>query len=162
MVEKRIERVREKEKSVLYKSEAGGARPVPASVPVSGPGPATADPHLSGSTLSETETAAIEAELSPEQLQLFAEENDLLLRQYEDALSKVQYVTFYSSLTLWRRWVGEIANAVVCFVQECREIAPGDLLPPADACVASVDAGGVYRAAGDGRFDDNDEHRAGE
>ncbi|KAH2508404.1 hypothetical protein KXV76_003933 [Aspergillus fumigatus] len=90
MVEKRIERVREKEKSVLYKSEAGGARPVPASVPVSGPGPATADPHLRGSTLSETETAAIEAELSPEQLQLFAEENDLLLRQYEDALSKVQ------------------------------------------------------------------------
>ncbi|EAW18561.1 putative SNARE protein (Ufe1) [Aspergillus fischeri NRRL 181] len=92
MVEKRIERVREKEKSVLYKSEAGGARPVPASVPVSvsGPGPATADPHLRGSTLSETETAAIEAELSPEQLQLFAEENDLMLRQYEDALSKVQ------------------------------------------------------------------------
>ncbi|KAF4219609.1 hypothetical protein CNMCM6805_005522 [Aspergillus fumigatiaffinis] len=92
MVEKRIERVREKEKSVLYKSEAGGARPIPASVPVSvsGPGPATADPHLRGATLSETETAAIEAELSPEQLQLFAEENDLMLRQYEDALSKVQ------------------------------------------------------------------------
>ncbi|KAF4180534.1 hypothetical protein CNMCM8060_001227 [Aspergillus lentulus] len=92
MVEKRIERVREKEKSVLYKSEAGGTRPVPASVPVSvsGPGPTTADPHLRGATLSETETAAIEAELSPEQLQLFAEENDLMLRQYEDALSKVQ------------------------------------------------------------------------
>ncbi|PKX98785.1 putative SNARE protein (Ufe1) [Aspergillus novofumigatus IBT 16806] len=96
MVEKRIERVREKEKSVLYKSEAGGVRSVPASVPVavsvSGPGsgPTIADPHLRGATLSETETAAIEAELSPEQLQLFAEENDLMLRQYEDALSKVQ------------------------------------------------------------------------
>ncbi|KAF7159197.1 hypothetical protein CNMCM5623_004469 [Aspergillus felis] len=95
MVEKRIERVREKEKSVLYKSEAGGARAplsASASVPasVSGSGPTTAEPHLRGATLSETETAAIEAELSPEQLQLFAEENDLMLRQYEDALSKVQ------------------------------------------------------------------------
>lgn len=100
MVEKRIERVREKEKSVLYKSEAGGTRPVPASVPVSvsGPGPTTADPHLRGATLSETETAAIEAELSPEQLQLFAEENDLMLRQYEDALSKVQYVDVHVPL----------------------------------------------------------------
>ncbi|GFG00407.1 syntaxin-18 [Aspergillus udagawae] len=95
MVEKRIERVREKEKSVLYKSEAGGARaPLSASSSVpasaSGSGPTTAEPQLRGATLSETETAAIEAELSPEQLQLFAEENDLMLRQYEDALSKVQ------------------------------------------------------------------------
>lgn len=49
----------------------------------------------------------------------------------------------------------------VC-VQECREIPPGDILPPADACVASVDAGGVYRAAGHGCFVDDVEHRAGE
>ncbi|GIJ98740.1 hypothetical protein Aspvir_000860 [Aspergillus viridinutans] len=93
MVEKRIERVREKEKSVLYKSEAGGARAplsASASASVSMSGPTTAEPHLRGATLSETESAAIEAELSPEQLQLFAEENDLMLRQYEDALSKVQ------------------------------------------------------------------------
>jgi hypothetical protein len=106
MVEKRIERVREKEKSVLYKSEAGGARAplsasASASVPASasGSGPTTAEPQLRGATLSETETAAIEAELSPEQLQLFAEENDLMLRQYEDALSKVQYVMLYLLLS---------------------------------------------------------------
>lgn len=48
------------------------------------------------------------------------------------------------------------------FMQKCREIPPGDLLPPADACVASGDAGGVYRAAGHGCFDDDFEHRAGE
>jgi hypothetical protein len=162
MVEKRIERVREKEKSVLYKSEAGGARPIPASVPVSvsGPGPATADPHLRGATLSETETAAIEAELSPEQLQLFAEENDLMLRQYEDALSKVQYVHVHVPFLSYT--LVEVGLRETDVVQKCREIAPGDLLPPADACVASVDAGGVYRAAGHGCLDDDVEHRAGE
>ena len=48
------------------------------------------------------------------------------------------------------------------FVQECREITPGDLLPAADACVASGDAGGVYRAAGHGCRDDDVEHRTGE
>jgi hypothetical protein len=42
--------------------------------------------------LSEAETARIEAQLSPEQLQLFAEENDTMLRHYEDTLGKVQYV----------------------------------------------------------------------
>ncbi|KAF9886697.1 hypothetical protein FE257_011211 [Aspergillus nanangensis] len=36
------------------------------------------------------EVAAIEAELSPEQLQLFAEENDSMVRYYEDTLDKVQ------------------------------------------------------------------------
>lgn len=98
MVEKRIERVREKEKSVLYKGRAAVPASASASVPmsVSGPGPVsgptTTEPYLPRETLSETETAAIEAQLSPEQLQLFAEENDLMLRQYEDALSKVQYV----------------------------------------------------------------------
>ncbi|RHZ71311.1 hypothetical protein CDV55_108377 [Aspergillus turcosus] len=92
MVEKRIERVREKEKSVLYKGRAAVPASASASASVPGPvsGPTTTEPYLPRETLSETETAAIEAELSPEQLQLFAEENDLMLRQYEDALSKVQ------------------------------------------------------------------------
>lgn len=84
-MEKRIERVREKEKSVLYKSAArqesseraytGSPVPTPDAV------------HL-----SEADTARIEAQLSPEQLQLFAEENDSMLRHYEDTLGKVQYV----------------------------------------------------------------------
>lgn len=111
MVEKRIERVREKEKSVLYKSAAG--------LP---PTPALSQPQLERaqdsvernrqqreyektSTLSTEEAASIESQLSPEQLQLFAEENNLMLRHYEETLSKVQYVSssllFFAYLTSW-------------------------------------------------------------
>ncbi|KAJ5673764.1 hypothetical protein N7462_009203 [Penicillium macrosclerotiorum] len=85
MVEKRIERVREREKSVLYKSAAKPAAKIRAQPDAyAGVVPASA------TALSETEAAAIEAELSPAQLQLFAEENDTMLRHYEDTLGKVQ------------------------------------------------------------------------
>ncbi|KAH8703668.1 hypothetical protein BGW36DRAFT_89951 [Talaromyces proteolyticus] len=97
MVEKRIERVREKEKSVLYKvrqqqqqqqqqkqihpqQREYGADQQPSLRPDS-----RADPALSAE-----EAAAIETQLTPEQLQLFAEENDSMLKHYEDTLSKVQ------------------------------------------------------------------------
>ncbi|KAJ5529765.1 hypothetical protein N7527_003158 [Penicillium freii] len=109
MVEKRIERVREKEKSVLYKVAAGkptggnGTGPRKGSVSVSertgaGAGGARVgagffDPSFQApdaAVLSEADTARIEAQLSPEQLQLFAEENDSMLRHYEDTLGKVQ------------------------------------------------------------------------
>ncbi|KAJ5368451.1 uncharacterized protein N7496_008211 [Penicillium cataractarum] len=93
MVEKRIERAREREKSVLYKSAGGAAgaggagkggdvsRTVDVSTSMQAP---------DATVLSEAETARIEAQLSPEQLQLFAEENDTMLRHYEDTLGKVQ------------------------------------------------------------------------
>lgn len=95
MVEKRIERVREREKSVLYK--AGGTSPTAVTATATtfegaaGAGEWTGvrDTAL---TMSEGEVADIESQLSPEQLQLFAEENDAMLKQYEDTLSKVQYV----------------------------------------------------------------------
>lgn len=101
MVEKRIERVREKEKSVLYKVGAGkaaGSAGRKGSVSVSertggGVGPAVgfdAFQAPEAAVLSEADTARIEAQLSPEQLQLFAEENDSMLRHYEDTLGKVQ------------------------------------------------------------------------
>ncbi|KAJ5968725.1 hypothetical protein N7501_004973 [Penicillium viridicatum] len=113
MVEKRIERVREKEKSVLYKVSAGkpaggnGTGPRKGSVSVSertgaesgagaggaGVGAGFFDPSFQApdaAVLSEADTARIEAQLSPEQLQLFAEENDSMLRHYEDTLGKVQ------------------------------------------------------------------------
>lgn len=51
-------------------------------------------PSHDAAAMSQDEVAAIEAELSPEQLQLFAEENDSMLRHYEDTLNKVQYVLF--------------------------------------------------------------------
>ncbi|KXG54026.1 uncharacterized protein PGRI_071700 [Penicillium griseofulvum] len=96
MVEKRIERVREKEKSVLYKASAGRAAGNAArkgSVSVERTGAGGFDPTFQAPdavALSEADTARIEAQLSPEQLQLFAEENDSMLRHYEDTLGKVQ------------------------------------------------------------------------
>ncbi|KAI9037977.1 putative SNARE protein (Ufe1) [Aspergillus affinis] len=101
MVERRIERVREKEKSVLYKA-AGGAG-AGRSRGLSSAGPSSnrdQNQKLDAgeaafydrpcSTMDEAEVKAIEAELSPEQLQLFAEENDSMVKYYEDTLSKVQ------------------------------------------------------------------------
>lgn len=82
LVEKRIERVREKEKSVLYKAAGATSAPAPSSASMS---TAMATPEL-----GEEEIAAIEAELSPEQLQLFAQENDTMVKHYEDTLVKVQ------------------------------------------------------------------------
>lgn len=95
MVERRIERVREKEKSVLYKS-AGTAKSSRFDMPVGGGGGGGDGmiPSHDAAAMSQDEVAAIEAELSPEQLQLFAEENDSMLRHYEDTLNKVQYVPF--------------------------------------------------------------------
>lgn len=118
LVEKRIERVREKEKSVLYKVAAGrdvGGRDAGSrrgSEKTGENGSRTSfDPSFSApdaSTLSEADTARIEAQLSPEQLQLFAEENDSMLRHYEDTLGKVQYVflpfSCFPFLFLWGFW----------------------------------------------------------
>ena len=102
MVEKRIERVREKEKSVLYKVAGGAGRKGSISKSTGASSTSTSNPTYKGSgtgagpapdaaLLSEADTAQIEAQLSPEQLQLFAEENDTMLRHYEDTLGKVQY-----------------------------------------------------------------------
>lgn len=89
MVERRIERAHEKEKSVLYKNQTS----LPTSAAAVPPPPPPVD-----DAMSQTEMANIESQLSPEQLQLFAEENDLMLRHYEDTLGKVQYVsTLFSS-----------------------------------------------------------------
>ncbi|KAJ5233017.1 SNARE protein (Ufe1) [Penicillium chermesinum] len=99
MVEKRIERIREKEKSVLYKAAgtAGSAAQGSGSVPTEHRAPSGhpqwTSPDLStpdAAVLSEADSAQIESQLSAEQLQLFAEENDTMLRHYEDTLGKVQ------------------------------------------------------------------------
>lgn len=106
MVEKRIVRVREKEKSVLYKA-AGKAAAAKTGSGTSAHGSGLSErqiynekspvslPTPDAVHMSEADTARIEAQLSPEQLQLFAEENDTMLRHYEDTLSKVQYVLFF-------------------------------------------------------------------
>ncbi|KAL1885898.1 hypothetical protein Plec18167_001395 [Paecilomyces lecythidis] len=96
MVEKRIERVREKEKSVLYKM--GSVRGDIPTRPQDGAGAAFDSNYMAtspiqreqGAAMSEAEVADIESQLSPEQLQLFEQENNTMLKHYEDTLSKVQ------------------------------------------------------------------------
>lgn len=112
MVEKRIERAREKEKSVLYKIRGNIDASLPALISGEPSGSAgfafTGHEGINGtaagtvrsnrpvsdpvSTITAEEIADIESQLSPEQLQLFAQENDFMLKQYEDMLGKVQYV----------------------------------------------------------------------
>ncbi|EAW13847.1 putative SNARE protein (Ufe1) [Aspergillus clavatus NRRL 1] len=88
LVERRLERAREKEKSVLYKTDtrAGPSASASASASLAG----SVELGRGDVSVDAGEAAAIEAALSPAQLQLFAEENDSLLRQYEDTLGKVQ------------------------------------------------------------------------
>ncbi|CRG91390.1 hypothetical protein PISL3812_08438 [Talaromyces islandicus] len=92
MVEKRIERVREKEKSVLYKvQQHREQKQQQHAVQEVDHQPLVDKPvYDTSAALSAADAAAIETQLSPAQLQLFAEENDTMLKQYEDALSKVQ------------------------------------------------------------------------
>jgi len=125
MVEKRIEREREKEKSVLYKLAAAGSdhninnNNNNNNNTTSGLGMTALEGGEGGGSLlssassslrasdavklSEGEVADIESQLSPEQLQLFAEENNTMLKHYEDTLSKVRYVyvRFFSFLSLF-------------------------------------------------------------
>ncbi|KAF1913319.1 snare-complex protein syntaxin-18 N-terminus-domain-containing protein [Ampelomyces quisqualis] len=76
MMEIRLMREVEKSKSVLYKTRT--------------PGPWAAD--YGGETSSPQDEAggAVETQLDAEQLQLFAQENQDMLRQYEDQLDKVR------------------------------------------------------------------------
>ncbi|KAE8374571.1 snare-complex protein syntaxin-18 N-terminus-domain-containing protein [Aspergillus bertholletiae] len=85
MVERRIERVSERERSVLFKAESG-----PSSVSTAAFGGDETVVSLKGAGMDESEVRAIEEELSAEQLQLFEAENDAMVRYYEDTLSKVQ------------------------------------------------------------------------
>lgn len=93
MMEIRLMREVEKSKSVLYKTRAtmpsndygsmnGGSSANGASKDVQG----------TTSHGQDESNAAIEQQLDPEQLQLFAQENQDMLKQYEDQLDKVRYV----------------------------------------------------------------------
>ncbi|PYH39247.1 putative SNARE protein (Ufe1) [Aspergillus neoniger CBS 115656] len=93
MVEKRIERVRERERSVLYKNTSSSS-----SVGGGGVGWGRVDGEWRGDNttgtgvvkMDEKEVKEIEKQLTPEQLQLFEEENDSLVRYFEDVVGKVQ------------------------------------------------------------------------
>ncbi|CAD6570486.1 MAG: hypothetical protein ASARMPREDX12_003646 [Alectoria sarmentosa] len=104
MMERRLEREVERGRSVLYKVKGSvGAGGGLGGVGVSGGGGGVGDGRMNGSagegrgahgksagTGEDESRREIEQQLSPEQLQLFAKENQDMLKQYEDTLDQVR------------------------------------------------------------------------
>jgi syntaxin 18 len=94
MMEIRLMRDIEKSKSVLYKTRNTG----PSMNDYSGmdssssAGTGSADYRGKTSYTQDESSTVIEKQLDPEQLQHFAQENQDMLKQYEDQLDKVRYV----------------------------------------------------------------------
>ncbi|KAF2144566.1 uncharacterized protein K452DRAFT_295998 [Aplosporella prunicola CBS 121167] len=84
MMEIRLEREREKSKSVLYKARGGPIMPPMA------PDEASRGAAPSRAAALDDSGLPVEQQLSQEQLQLFAEENQDMLKHYEDTLDKVR------------------------------------------------------------------------
>lgn len=82
MMEIRLLREVEKSKSVLYKTRGTGPATNDYSGPQGGYGTRTHE--------QDEPSTVIENQLDPEQLQLFAQENQDMLKQYEDQLDKVR------------------------------------------------------------------------
>ena len=92
MMERRLERELERGRSVLYKTKSGGGHGHV-------PGAEAATMHQKGARIPGGQSAKLDDEgkreieqqqLSPEQLQLFASENQDMLKQYEDQLDQVR------------------------------------------------------------------------
>jgi syntaxin 18 len=96
MMEIRLMREIEKSKSALYKTRNTG----PSTNDYSGmngsssAGNGSADYRGKTSHAQDESSTVIENQLDPEQLQLFAQENQDMLKQYEDQLDKVRYASF--------------------------------------------------------------------
>ena len=94
MMKIRLEREVEKSKSVLYKTRG--------TAPTTNDYSAMNGSHSTGAEMDyrgksshalEESHSEIEQTLDPEQLQLFAQENQDMLKQYEDQLDKVRFVS---------------------------------------------------------------------
>jgi syntaxin 18 len=101
MMETRLVREVEKSKSALYKTQVTAGSLLKINGDASNFSFATGTNETDGSgkevghkgvQMDEQETKEIEEQLSPEQLQLFAQENQDMLRYYEDTLDQVRYV----------------------------------------------------------------------
>lgn len=98
MMERRLEREVERGRSVLYKvkGEMGGVSDGGGSINgFAGEGSGGRGGSKYGGRGAEVEDESrreIENQLSPEQLQLFARENQDMLKHYEDTLDQVRYV----------------------------------------------------------------------
>ena len=90
MMEIRLTREVEKSKSVLYKARA--TLPDSDEYGAMNGGASGANGYRGQSSVKQdAESRAVEQQLDPEQLQLFAEENQEMLKHYEDTLDKVRY-----------------------------------------------------------------------
>lgn len=91
MMEIRLMREVEKSKSVLYKTRATIPSDENGNVKSGTNADETAMDYRAKKSLAQDESnIAIEQQLDPEQLQLFAQENQDMLKQYEDQLDKVR------------------------------------------------------------------------
>ncbi|OAG04033.1 uncharacterized protein CC84DRAFT_1207241 [Paraphaeosphaeria sporulosa] len=88
MMEIRITREIEKSKSVLYK--ARGTMPATDDYPGSNGNNTSTDYRGKSTQLPEESSTSVEQQLDPEQLQLFAQENQDMLKYYEDTLDQVR------------------------------------------------------------------------
>lgn len=91
MMEIRLMREVEKSKSVLYKTRASGPSTNDYGDMHGGDSGSSTDYRGKASYKPEDSNGVIEQQLDPEQLQLFAQENQDMLKQYEDQLDKVRY-----------------------------------------------------------------------
>lgn len=90
MMEIRLAREVEKSKSILYK--ARGTIPVSDEYTGMSRAPGASNGYRGKTTVQQDEESkAMEQQLDPEQLQLFAQENQDMLKHYEDTLDQVRY-----------------------------------------------------------------------
>lgn len=91
MMEIRLTREVEKSKSILYKARV--TLPVTDDFSGMNGGHEWANDYRGKTSYQlDTESKAVEEQLDPEQLQLFAQENQDMLKHYEDTLDQVRYV----------------------------------------------------------------------
>ena len=107
MMETRLTREVEKSKSILYKTRGPNgmtsaieSTAFPRDFESTNPSKPNS---AQGTQMDDQEKQNIEQQLSPEQLQLFAQENQDMLKHYEDTLDQVRYVCdvwFYSARSI--------------------------------------------------------------
>lgn len=132
MMDVRISREVERSKSVLYKSKvAASSAAAGAGVGASGGAGAGLEEDVAA---AENADRAPEMQLSQEQLQLFAQENQDMLKHYEDTLSQVRYVYTTERQMTGHRMLTTLPS------QERREVAHRDIR-------ATVDSGSQLTAA---------------
>jgi hypothetical protein len=88
----RLNREVEKSKSILYKNQVGNQPMTGAHGMGTDHGPGALTSMRGQNQVALDESGQFESQLDPEQLQLFAQENQDMLKHHEDQLDKIRYV----------------------------------------------------------------------